>query len=366
MDRSVTALASVLALGSLACGEPLVAIGDAPGLLRIVAGVPDSSGSRIGEVARRSLLDTPQGLAVGRDETLYIADTENGRILAVTTSGGIQIVIDVAAGSTGPREPVGVAVNAIGDLIVADTEGHRVWRVDSNGAGAEPIAGSGAPGSAPDTVTDALEAALLEPSGLAVDPNGRVFFSEIGGHRVRRLDPDGQLVTVAGDGQPGFSGDGGRAERARLRRPAGLSLAAGVLYVADSGNHRVRAVELEAGIIRTVAGSGVPDFAGDGGLAVEASLERPQSVTVSDDGSVLFIADTNNHRIRLINLDTGMITTFAGNGDEAFNGDLRDAGLTALSSPSGLALSPLGFLFVSDTGHHIVRRAAVRFISSRM
>ncbi|MBI4546028.1 MAG: hypothetical protein HY703_12580, partial [Gemmatimonadetes bacterium] len=142
---------------------------------------------------------------------------------------------------------------------------------------------------------------------------------------------------------------------------AGLALGGGLLYIVDSANQRVRAVELASGVIKSVAGTGIRGFAGDGGPATEALLQDPQGVAVSPDGRTLFIADAGNHRVRTVNLATGLIATFAGTGDEAFTGDRGPAGETALSGPTSVAASPFSLLFIADTGHHIVWRSAVRF-----
>jgi hypothetical protein len=113
-----------------------------------------------------------------------------------------------------------------------------------------------------------------------------------------------------------------------------------------------------------VAGSGVPGFGGDGGLANGASLDNPVALAATEDGHHLFICDADNNRVRLVNLETGTISTFAGNGDDRFNGELLTAGETSLSMPRGVTTSPFGLLFISDTGHHIVLRSVVDFVTS--
>lgn len=353
-----------IGLLSLACGDPLVVVGDAPGVFRIVAGVPDSAGTNLRDAATRSLLNGPRGLDVAGDGTLYIADHQNARIVAVASSGAIEAIIDHSQRQTEPRlrRPDGLALDGQERVLVADPEAHRVWRIDPASGDLVSAAGTGLRGSSRDTVQDARNADLDAPTGVAVAPDGTVYFSEFGGHRIRRLDPDGRLVAAVGDGLAGFSGDGGPARAARLRRPAGLELADGFLYIADSGNHRVRAVDLGTFTISTVAGNGVDTFSGDGGPAIEASLNTPHSVAFLSDGGLLFIADTDNHRVRVVRLPTGTIDTFAGTGDPTFNGNLLEAGQTSLAGPRGLVVSPLGFLFVADTEHQIVRRTAAVFV----
>lgn len=361
--RALT-LAAALPLGLVACGDLVVVIGDAPRVVRIVAGIPDSTGDAIGSRATESALNGPHGLAVDADGVLYIADRGNARILSVTPSGRIDVLIDHGGRSDGPRlrAPEDLALDGMGGLLVADSRAHRVWRVGLADGRFDPIAGTGTAGTAPDTVEDALTADLDTPVGVAVDDDGTVYFSEFSRHRIRRVEPDKRLVTLAGDGIGDFRGDDGPARNARLRRPAGLDLSSDALYIADSGNHRVRAIDLGDLTIRTVAGTGVDAFDGDAGPAVEASLDTPHDVAIFEDDRLLFIADTENHRVRMVNLRTGVITTLAGTGATAFNGDLIDAASTALAEPRGLAFAPPGFLFLSDTGHQIVRRTAVTFV----
>lgn len=365
MGRGAAVALACSALISTACGDPLVVIGDAPDVLRIVAGVPDSAGFEISGSGLGTLLNRPQGLAVGPDGTLYITDTDNARILAVESNGRIRVVIDHRTRAEEPRlrRPTGLALQGSTALIVADPAAERVWRVTLESGGLTPVAGTGSRGIAPDTVPDATTADLDTPTGVATAPDGVVYFTETNAHRVRRVEPNGTLITVAGIGLGGFSGDGGPGRQARLLRPSGLDLGDGTLYIADTGNQRIRQLDLAGDTIRTIVGTGVRTFGGDGGPATEATLNGPTAVAISDDGSDLFIADTGNQRVRVVNLGRATITTLAGTGDETFNGDLLEAGATALSQPAGLTISSLGLLFIADTGHQIVRRTAVRFIT---
>ncbi|MEJ2481809.1 MAG: hypothetical protein P8049_01420, partial [Gemmatimonadota bacterium] len=251
-----------------------------------------------------------------------------------------------------------LALDPAGRVIVADPLGHRVWRLNPANGQADVIAGTGETGTSPDGVP-ALGSELASPHGVAVDVDGTIFVSEARGARIRTIRPDGTLGTVAGTGEPGFSGDGGAAASAQLDFPLGLDRAGASLYIADGGNHRIRAVDLVTGTIRTVAGSGQPGFAGDGGPAVGASLRQPNDVAVLEDESRIYIADTFNHRIRLVRQASGTIETFAGTGDEEFSGELFDAGATSLSEPRGVATSPFGLLFIGDPGHEIAWRVAL-------
>ena len=358
------AAAAVIVSGAAACGDAIIVLGDSPGLMRIVAGTPDSPGDSLGGTATRSLLSTPLGLAADGASTLYIADRQNARVLEVKSSGEVRALVDHSGGTTGPRlrEPAGLALSAT-ELFIADPRGNRVWSVDLETLEATPIAGTGAGGDSPDG-TPALQADLDEPTGVAVGPDGLVYFSETGNHRVRRILRNGIIVTFAGIGIAGSSGDGLPATQARFNRPTDLTFGPDVLYIADTRNHKVRSVDLADDRAATVAGLGVRGFGGDGELASEARLDNPAAVAVSSDGANLFIADTGNHRIRAVNLATGRISTFAGTGETEFNGDLQGAGQTALFEPQGLVNSPLDFLFIADSGHHVVWRTAIGFLVS--
>ncbi len=360
MDRIAGAVAAATAALCLAgCGDPLVITGDAPGVMRVVAGTPEQAGDSLADAATESMLNRPSGVALGPDGKTYIADRSNSRIMVVTATGLARVLIDHSDRSREPRlrEPEGITLDGAGGLLVADPSGGRVWRIDLETRDATPIAGTGGgPGS--DT-TVALETELRGPTGVAAAADGSVYVTERSGHRLRRVDPDGGIVTMAGDGLPGFEGDGGLAAEARLNEPAGLALAGGVLYIADSRNQRVRALDLSSGTIRTVAGAGGTGFSGDGSPAVDALLHDPVAVAVTEDRRVLFIADSANNRIRMVRLETGIIFTFAGTGEDAYSGDLLSASETSLAAPQGLAATPFNILLIADTGHHIVYRTSL-------
>jgi sugar lactone lactonase YvrE len=364
MVRRLVSLVSVAAVGSTlvlwGCGDPLSIVGDIPGLMRIVVGIPESPGQTAEEQATRSRIRGPNGIVLDDSGVLFVADGDNGRVLSVTSSGALTVISDNSSCTPGPClvEPADIALDADGRLIVADPAGHRVWRFTPTTGESEIIAGTGVSGSSPDG-SPAAGSALAAPYGVAVGVDGLIYVSESHGARVRTIRPDGSLGTVAGTGEAGYSGDGGGAISAQLDFPLGLDLVAGSLYVTDTGNQRIRVVDLEDGRIRTVAGSGLRGFSGDGGEATSASLAQPADVAVSADERQLYIADTSNHRIRLVNLDTGRIETYAGTGNQEYSGDLLDAGATSLSRPGGVATSPFGLLFISDPGHAVVWRVAL-------
>ncbi len=360
--RCAVGLAALLAAGISGCGEPVAVVGDTPGIMRIVAGVPNVQGDAVAQLATQSELSDPVGLAIAPDGQLYIVEEENERVVGVSSAGLFRVVRDDEQCTSFDclAEPNDAALDGQGGLVVADRLARQVFRIDLESGSAEVIAGNGENDSAPDG-TPATAAPLEDPRGVAVDEAGTVYFTERRGHRIRFIDGAGNLQTLAGTGVDGFSGDGGPAADAALSTPGGLGIAVGVLYVADSGNDRIRAIDLQAGTIETVAGSGVRGFSGDGGPATAAALDFPEDVTATPDGRRIFIADTRNHRIRHVPLDAGTIETFAGTGDTEFAGNFLDAGAVGLDAPAGVTTGPFGFLFVSDPGHDVVWRVPLGF-----
>ncbi|QHN03461.1 hypothetical protein FTO74_08835 [Granulicella sp. WH15] len=199
------------------------------------------------------------------------------------------------------------------------------------------------------TAQQALAVPLLLPSALAYDARGNLYFTETANHDVRCVDTSGVLTTVAGTGVQGFEGDGGAATSALLDSPAGLAItSSGTLYIADTHNHRIRRVDGVTRAITTYAGTGTASFSGDGSLATAATLNLPTALALDSSGN-LFVADTQNHRIRRIDAVSGIITTVAGDGTQGFAG-------SSLDSPSGLAVSSSGDLFLADTHNHRILR----------
>jgi len=202
----------------------------------------------------------------------------------------------------------------------------------------------------------ATSAAFDQPRAAAVGPDGSVYIADTFNHRVRRVDPAGAVTTLVGTGQPDFSGDGGPASAATLHWPHGVAVDpnGAALYIADSANHRVRRVDLATGVIATVAGGPAPGFRGDGGPATAALLEDPKAVVAAPSGD-LYIADSGNERIRRVDR-TGTITTIAGTGATGFAGDGGPATAAAFDGPRGLALDGAGNLYVADDNNDRIRR----------
>jgi len=287
---------------------------------------------------------------------------------AVVLGTGIALTQSRNLSPTGPviekvadiNSPVAIAVSTRGNIYVIAS--NRVHRVDSKGA-TTIFAGNGSWGFSGDggAATQAQLALSSGPSGgtsiagLAVDPEGNVYFADGGNNRLRRVDAGGTIRTVAGSDASGFAGDGGLATAAALSAPRGVAIdGRGILYIADTENHRVRKVEAGTGIITTVAGSGRAGYAGDDGPAVAALLDTPLGLAV-DRGGALYIADSGNHRIRKVT-PSGTISTVAGTGAAGYSGDSEKGTAAQLDHPVALAVDGRGNVYIADSGNHRVRK----------
>ncbi|HSL73694.1 MAG TPA: hypothetical protein VK853_04475, partial [Ilumatobacteraceae bacterium] len=203
----------------------------------------------------------------------------------------------------------------------------------------------------------ATEALFSSPDGLDFDADGNLYVADLGNDRIRRIDAaTGIITTVAGGGPTSSLGDGGPATQAWLYRPGDVAVGPdGDLYIADSYNRRIRRVDAETGIITTFAGGGPTTGTGDGGPANEAFLSYPTSVSVAANGDV-YIADTNGQRVRKVDGTTGIITTIAGTGTAAYSGDGGPATSAQLYQPGGVDVNAAGDVFIGDTGNWRVRR----------
>lgn len=207
------------------------------------------------------------------------------------------------------------------------------------GCGEQGFAGDGGP---------AAQAKLDNPFDLAFDSIGNLFFADTQNHRIRRVDArSGAISTIAGNGEPAFAGDGGPATAASLHEPYGLAVdAADNVYIVDRFNFRIRRVDAGSGIITTVAGNGEKAHAGDGGAAVDAALLEPNDVAFSPDGRNMYIADPSDHRIRVVEQQTNIISTFAGNGEAQDSGDGGAAADAGVWGARAIAVASDGTVYI--------------------
>ena len=336
------------------------------GFIATVAGNGKHGFSSDGGPATDAELNHPHAICADGSGNLYIADTDNHRIRKVDTAGTMTTVVGDGfrsgehgrfSGDWGPailaslNRPHGVFLDGTGNLYIADTDNHRVRKVDTSG-NISTVAGTGKRGFTGDGVV-AIFGRLNRPYGVCVDRSGNVYIADKDNHRVRKVDTAGVMTTVAGNGSRGYSGDGVPATLAKLNRPRDVVVdGSGNLYIADTDNHRVRKVDT-AGIMTTVAGTGESRFYGDGRPATSAGL-TPSSVYLDSAGN-LYIADKGYGRIRKVNL-SGSIVTLAGNGKKKPKGDGGPATEIALKDPSGVVVDSEGTLYFSESATHRIRK----------
>lgn len=253
--------------------------------------------------------------------------------------------------NTDLSEPIFLAVDGKDNLFIVERSS-RIRRLDNATKTITTVVGNGTAGFSGDD-SKATLAKLNNPTSIVVDDVGNIFIADTANHRVRRVDNQtGNITTIAGNGIAAFSGDGGAATNASLDSPTGLALTNNTLFIVDNSN-RVRSVSLSSSIISTFAGSGKIGFKGDNKTAKKASFQFPK--TLATDRESLFIADTGNNRIRAINLATGVIRTVAGDGVNAYAGDNGAATKASLSVPTNIAIDKTGNLFISDQKNNVVR-----------
>lgn len=325
------------------------------GMLTVVAGNGTQGNSGDGGPATSAAITGPAGIAMNAAGDIFFIS--GGTIRKI--SGAIVTTV-VGGGSLAPSDGMAATAASFGLLydVTLDSSGN-LYFVDIGGAAIRKVSGGilttvagGSPGFFGDG-GPATAAGLNFPTGIAFDPSGNLYIADGNNNRVRKVSR-GIITTVAGNGTPGFSGDGGRATDASLYFPVGIGFdSGGALYIADAYNNRIR--QVSGSTIFTVAGNGTAAFSGDGGPALQASIDQPVGLLIDPSGNLL-ISDSFNHRIRKVS--SGNITTIAGNGIFKFTGDGGPATLAHLNMPAGLALDPAGNLYIADNANNAVRKVS--------
>ena len=300
----------------------------------------------------------PSAIAYDAAGNLFIVDTDRNQVLESTLGGALIVAagsgVQGFGGDGGPaaaallNAPRSLAFGPDGTLYIADTANQRIRAITAGvirtfaGNGTRGFSGDGGPATA---------ASFALPSALAVDANGALLICDTDNQRVRRIS-GGIVATVAGSGVEGFAGDAGPATAAEFNSPQGIAVAGdGRILVADSRNHRIRVV-LPSGIVGTFAGTGVAGISGDGGPAASAQLALPQGLFFGSNGQLLF-ADTDNHRVRSIDAN-GTISTIAGSGTQGAPAAGSTAATASLNEPQTVAATPLGWPVLVDAPAHAI------------
>ncbi len=357
-------------------------------------GGPGFSGDR--GPADEAAIFAPLGLALDTEGNLFIATDNRVRRVDARTHTVETVAGTGSPGYTGEgrdattsklRVPRGIAVDAVGNLYIADHDNGRVRKVDTSGV-LMTVAGGGVPtrtGGVLETGDGgpATDAWFQHVTDVDVDAEGNIYF--LADNRLRKVDTAGVLSTLAGTGLRGNGGDDGPGIDATLASPLGLAVDRDGwhIYIADTDNHRIRRLDMASGIITTIAGLGDPSmgarlhpmyadtgsrrggsgagFEGDGGPAVNAKLDDPSSVAVGPNGNV-FVADTDNNRIRMIDIETGVISTVADGGlvegrvpdSDPISAGNRTYSYAYFAKPRGIAVNDVGYVFAADTKHNKV------------
>ena len=361
MLRRRLLIPAAVVLAAAAAAPPAIAAG---GDISTAAGTGVGGYAGDGAAAMAALLNEPSGLAPTPDGGYLIADTQNNVVRRVDAAGSITTVAGtgvagyngdgIAATSAQLNGPLTAKPTADGGVLIADTKNQRIRKVSAGGK-ISTVAGAGTSGFAGDGGA-ATAAMLATPSSAEPTPDGGFLVADTVNNRVRKVSDGGVITTVAGNGTSAFSGDGGPATAAALKRPADVEVTAdGGYLVADKLNDRIRRVSA-ARVITTVAGNGFGAYSGDAGAATAASLFQPNGAGVASDGTI-FIADQRNDRVRAV-APNGTISTVAGTGINGYSGDGGAAAAAMLNFPSDVAVLADGSLLIADQKSHRVRSLA--------
>lgn len=339
---------------------PFRAMGAAPAVSTLIGtGKPGLSDRQV---------NNPYGLAIGPDRALYFCDLDNQRIRRLDLQTRRTSVVagsgqKAYAGDGGPATaaslnmPHEVRFDAAGNIYIAERDNHVVRRVDAATGVVSTLAGTGAPGFSGDG-GPAARAQLRQPHSIAVDPGGtRLLICDIGNHRIRQVDlATGAIDTFAGTGERAPTPDGAPLRGTPLNGPRTMAIdPQGDIYLALREGNAIYRIDVRRQRLVHLAGTGAQGYSGDGGHARAATLAGPKGLAWWRDR--LYVADTENHVIRVIDVGTNIIDTVLGTGTEG-DGPEPDPRRCALSRPHGVLVDAQGVLYVADSEAHRIRRLA--------
>lgn len=329
-----------------------------------VAGYSGDTGA-----ATSAKLNNPSAVAVDSSGNVYIADATNNVIRKITASTGIITTIagTGTAGFSGDGgsatsaeldDPQSVAVDTLGNIFIADTANNRIRQVSASTGDISTVAGDGTQGYYGDG-SAATSAELNQPAGVAVDAAENIYIADTSNQRIREVTAStGNIATIVGNGTAGNSGDGGAATSAELNYPHGIAAKGSGstvgIYIADTDNNRVRVFLAITGDIQPIAGSGTQGYSGDGGTATNAEMNLPTGVAF-DPSQNIYIADSGNNRIREVNAQTSVISSIAGNGTAGYSGDGGAATGAELNNPSGITIDAFSNIYIADQSNNSIR-----------
>jgi sugar lactone lactonase YvrE len=322
-----------------------------------------------GGAATAAELFAPKGIAFDNSGNLYIADFWNNRIRKVDTSGIITTIAGTGTGwyngDGGPAIhaqlylPIDLCIDSKKNIFISDLNNFQIRKIDSLGI-ISTIAGNGTWGYSGDNGA-ATAAQVISPGGICVDTIGNIYFCDVWNYRVRKVDTDGIIHTIAGNGVAASIGDGSPATAASLNAPGGLCFDLnGNLFITEQSGNRIRKVDTN-GIISTIAGSGTEGYSGDGGPATAAQFFGPGGICIDGIGN-LYVSDHANHAIRIIDT-SGIIHTFAGTGTAGYNGDGILAATAQLNSPALMCMDKKGYIYIADQDNNRIRKISTPDVS---
>jgi len=321
-----------------------------------------------GGKATQANLNNPFDVAFDGVGNMFFSDTFNHTIRRVDASTGIITTVagcGVAGydGDGGPatkaklNQPYGVTLDRAGNIYVADRLNSCIRKITARGGLIETFAGNGRKGFAGDA-GPATSASFVEPNGVALDCEKKwLFITDVADNRVRKVDLRTDIITTyAGTGEAAHTGDGGPAARAGIFGARAVTVGPdSTVYVLERQGSTLRRIDATTGTITTIAGTGGHGYAGDGGPALQAVFDRPKEMCLDESGNV-FIVDTENQAIRRLDINTGIVTTVAGNRNLGPYGDGGPATLAQLARPHGIAQAPDGSLHIGDTENNRIRK----------